>query len=94
MATITIRVDDNIKQQAEKLFDDLGLNMTSAINIFIKKALSVNGIPFDLRRNTYSAETLQAMLESEMLANDPNTKTYNSFSEIMEEIHKENDTEI
>lgn len=94
MATITIRVDDNIKQQAERLFDDLGLNMTSAINIFIKKALSVNGIPFDLRRNTYNAETLQAMLESEMLMNDPTTKTYNSFSEIMEEIHKENDTEI
>lgn len=94
MATITVRVDDSIKQQAEKLFDDLGLNMTSAINIFIKKALSVNGIPFDLRRGTYSSETMQAMLESETLMNDPNTKTYNSFSEIMEEIHKENDTEI
>lgn len=32
-------------------------------------------------------ETLQAMLESEMLINNPNTRTYNSFSEIIEEIH-------
>lgn len=36
-----------------------------------------------------NAETLQAMLESEMLVNSPNTKTYNSFSEIIEEIHKD-----
>lgn len=36
-----------------------------------------------------NAETLQAMLESEMRMNDPNTKTYNSFSEIIEEIHKD-----
>lgn len=36
-----------------------------------------------------NAETLQAMLESEMRMNDPNTKTYNSFSEIIEEIYKD-----
>ena len=88
MATITIRVDDDVKKQAEELFDNLGLNFTSAINMYLKKTISVDGIPFDVVRN-YNQETIQAMLESERLAHDPNTKKYNSFSEILEEINQE-----
>lgn len=91
MATITIRVDDETKKQAENLFDDLGLTLTSAINMFIKKAISVDGIPFDVVRS-YNQETIQAMLEADRLAHDPNTKRYNSFSEILEEIHQEDET--
>ena len=88
MATITIRVDDDVKKQAEELFDNLGLNFTSAINMYLKKTISVDGIPFDVVRN-YNQVTIQAMLESERLAHDPNTKKYNSFSEILEEINQE-----
>lgn len=92
MATITIRVDDKTKQQAEELFNNLGLNLTSAINIYLKKAIAEQGVPFEVKKTNYNQETIQAMLESERLAHDPNTKKYNSFSEILEEIDQEDET--
>lgn len=92
MATITIRVDAKTKQQAEELFNNLGLNLTSAINIYLKKAIAEQGVPFEVKKTNYNQETIQAMLESERLAHDPNTKKYNSFSEILEEIDQEDET--
>ena len=49
MATtnINVRVDTELKQSAEELFDDLGLNMSSAINMFLKSAVNYGGIPFE-----------------------------------------------
>ena len=49
MATtnINVRVDSDLKSQAEDLFSDLGLNMSTAINIFLKSAVSHDGIPFE-----------------------------------------------
>ncbi len=47
---VSIRMDDELKKQAENLFDDLGLNMTTAITIFIKQAIAYGGIPFEVRR--------------------------------------------
>ena len=45
-----------------------------------------------MKKTNYNQETIQAMLESERLAHDPNTKKYNSFSEILEEIDQEDET--
>lgn len=94
MATtnVTIRMDNEIKKEAEELFNNLGLNLTSAINIFIRRAIAEQGIPFEVKKTNYNQETIQAMLESERLAHDPNTKKYNSFSEILEEIDQEDET--
>lgn len=85
MATITIRVDDKVKEQAERLFDDLGLNLTSAINMFIKKAISVDGIPFDVVRS-YNNETIQAMLEADRIAHDNNVKGYTNLDDLFKEL--------
>ncbi len=43
---IHINVDENLKEEAEQLFDDLGLNMTSAITIFLKQSINEQAIPF------------------------------------------------
>jgi len=48
MAQVNIRVEDALKEKAEELFEDLGLNMTTAFNIFIKSAIRHKGIPFDV----------------------------------------------
>ena len=52
MATtnINVRTDIELKQAAELLFADLGLNMSSAINMFLKAAVNYDGIPFSIRR--------------------------------------------
>ena len=47
MANINIRIDDNLKKDAENLFNDLGLNMTTATTMFLKQCLYCHGLPFD-----------------------------------------------
>jgi DNA-damage-inducible protein J len=45
---INIRVDSDVKNKAQDVFSALGLDMTSAINIFLRQAIRKNGIPFEL----------------------------------------------
>ncbi len=72
---VTIRMDTEIKKEAEELFNDLGLNLTSAINMFIRKAIAEQGIPFDVKKTVnYNNETIQAMLEADKIAHDNNIK--------------------
>ena len=49
MAVINIRVNDEVKKEAETIFKSLGLNMSVAMNLFLKKCINENGIPFDLK---------------------------------------------
>jgi len=48
MAQVNIRIDDDLKSSADKLFDELGLNMSVAVNIFFRQAVRQGGIPFEL----------------------------------------------
>lgn len=89
MATtnINVRVDSELKQSAENLFNDLGLNMTSAITMFLKSAVSHDGIPFEVKRTTPNAETKAALAEFEEMKNNPSKyKRYNSFDEVLDEV--------
>lgn len=67
MATtnINVRVDSGLKREAEALFDDLGLTMSSAINMFLRSAINYNGIPFEIKRPNSNAETRAALDEYE-----------------------------
>ena len=49
MATVTARVDENVKKEAETLFKKMGLNMSTAMNLFLKKCILERGIPFELK---------------------------------------------
>ncbi len=90
MATtnINIRVDTELKQAAEELFKDLGLNMSSAINMFLKSAISHDGIPFELvRYNRPNAVTRAALAECEAMRNNPKEyKRYSDFDELLEDL--------
>ena len=91
MATtnINVRVDSKLKADAETLFSDLGLNMSTAIIIFLKSAVSHNGIPFEVKRYTPNAETRAALAEyAEMKRNPDAYKRYNSFDEVLDEVLK------
>lgn len=88
MATVPtqIRIDENLKKQSTELFGKLGLDMSSAITIYLKQCVLRGGIPFSLEIPGYSIEVLQAMDEAKMLSKDPKTKRYKSFDEAMEDI--------
>ena len=48
MAQVNFRVDDNVKQEADELFDNLGLSLSAAITIFLKRSISRRGFPFPI----------------------------------------------
>jgi DNA-damage-inducible protein J len=73
--SLTIRMDDALKAEAEEFFDDIGMNMTTAITCFFKKCLATGKIPFTLSRETKRERLLAALREAEEVANDPNAPT-------------------
>lgn len=83
---ITLRMDKQLKEQAENLFSDLGMNMTTAINIFLRQSIREYRIPFEIGASRPNAETIAAMLEAERISRDPNTKRYNSLAELFAEL--------
>lgn len=65
-STIQVRVDDDLKTKSDALFKDLGTDTTTAIRIFLKQALAVNGFPFEIKRantNPYGALTEHEILD-------------------------------
>ena len=63
---LTIRIDEDIKREAESLFNQLGLNLSSAINVFIRQAIREQAIPFELRIHDdyYAGQRLERILRS------------------------------
>lgn len=85
MATITARVDENVKKEAETLFKKMGLNMSTAMNLFLKKCILEQGIPFELK--VPNGETLKAMQETEdILSGKIERKGYKSAEELFEDL--------
>jgi len=67
MAQVNIRLDDGLKDKADILFAELGLNMTTAVNIFIRQVIRQGGIPFEINVNTdpfYSASNMKVLKQS------------------------------
>lgn len=62
MAQISLRVDDEVKRCAEQTFDDIGLSMSTAINIFLKKVARERRIPFELTADPFYSESNMAHL--------------------------------
>ena len=73
--TLTIRIDEALKADAEEFFDEIGMNMTTAVTCFFKKCLDAGEIPFKLGRMSRRARLLAAIREAEEVANDPNAPT-------------------
>ncbi|WP_455616154.1 type II toxin-antitoxin system RelB/DinJ family antitoxin [Eisenbergiella sp.] len=88
MATIPtqIRIDEELKKQATDLFAQLGLDMSSAMNIFLKQCVLRGGLPFNVELPNYRADVIEAMEEAKRISKDPKVKKYNSFSEAIEDL--------
>lgn len=84
--TTSIRIDSNTKQEATELLNELGLDLSSAVNIFLKQVVLQGGLPFQVKYPQYKQEVIEAMEEAEKLSRNPNIKKYSSFSEVLEDI--------
>ena len=66
MAQISLYVDDDVKREAEKVLDDIGLSMSAAINVFLKKVAREKRIPFELSADPFYSESNIRYLEQKM----------------------------
>ena len=82
MTTLNVRIDENLKKQASELFADLGLDMSTAVNIFLRQAVMKDGLPFEVVREIPNAITLAAMAEVEEMKKHP--EKYKSYSNLDE----------
>lgn len=76
---LNIRTDKKIKKQAEEIFSELGLNMTTAINMFLRTAIREKGIPFEVKLKEPNDITLKAIKEGRNIARDKNVEGYSDI---------------
>ena len=75
-----------IRDRATELFSQLGMDMSSAMNIFLRQCVMRGGLPFDVVVPQYKPEVIEAMEEAKRISKDPNIKRYSSFSDAMEDL--------
>ena len=89
MATTVLqtRVDTETKLEAESLFDSLGLDITTAIRLFLRQSINQQRIPFDIvpPKYNFSEETLAAIDEACRISKDSSVKSYSSAKELFED---------
>ena len=82
-----INIDRNLQEQAEYLLDKIGLDMSTAVTLFLKQIIRQEKIPFELSaERNLNAETIAAMMEAERMLADPSTEYYTDVDKMLEEL--------
>jgi len=86
MATtnLNIRIDADLKKQSEEIFNELGLNMSTALTVFLRQTVRSRGIPFEMRLDIPNEETLAAIQDVNMGRNM--SRQFHSVKELMEDL--------
>ena len=81
--SMSIRLDSEIKEQAQQVFNHLGMDMTTAINIFLRQAIQYQGLPFDVRLDE-NQKLLQVVMDVDQNRNM--SQSFESVSDLMEDL--------
>ena len=85
--SMNIRMDSELKRQAQELFTALGMDMTTAVNIFLRQSVQRQGLPFEVTLNRANRETLEAIAEvREMKKHPEQFKGYTDVDAMMKEL--------
>ena len=84
-----IRIDKNVKEQANALFANLGLDMSSAVNMFLRQCILRGGLPFAVEMPKYNQETLNAMAEARQISQDPSTAGYSNMTDLIKALEED-----
>ena len=74
-----IRIDSSVKNQANELFNELGMDMSSAVNILLRQCILRGGLPFKVEIPQYSKELISAADEAKRISRDPDVPGYTSM---------------
>lgn len=89
-ANINLRIEPDIKAQADAVFSSLGISVTDAINVFLHASIMEGGFPFQPKRPRYNRETVMAMQEArDIMAGKVEVKRYSSLNDILADIDAE-----
>ncbi|MCM1052815.1 MAG: type II toxin-antitoxin system RelB/DinJ family antitoxin [Ruminococcus sp.] len=91
-SAINVQIDAKTKAEATAVLSDLGLSMSSAINIFLKQVIKRNGLPFEVINPKPSKELLEALDESEKIIQehkDGKRKGYKNITELRKALDEE-----
>ena len=83
---ISIRMDSELKAQADALFNELGMNLSTAFNIFVRQSLREGRIPFSISLDAPNQEKIAALREAERIAKDPSVKGYDNLDELFADL--------
>lgn len=78
-----VRVDSDIKKRCEALYAKQGINLSEAIEAFMRQSLSVGGFPFDFPTESPNVETLEALKEAESMVHNPSVHLYSDIEEAL-----------
>ena len=85
-----ISIDTEIKAKAQELFADFGLDLSTAINMFLRQSIRENAIPFNISRKVPNSDTIAAINEFEEFKKNPSGyKKYSTFSELLNEVNSD-----
>ena len=82
--SMSIRLDSEVKEQAQQVFNSLGMDMTTAINIFLRQAIQYQGLPFDVRLDE-SRKLVEVLADLDQNRNM--SQSFGSVSDLMEDLH-------
>ncbi|MCR4738937.1 MAG: type II toxin-antitoxin system RelB/DinJ family antitoxin [Lachnospiraceae bacterium] len=82
-STITVRVEDKVKKESSDIFKEVGMDMSTAINVFLKQVIRSNGIPFPVSADVPNATTLEAIRDAEK----GKMASFSSIDELMEDLN-------
>lgn len=86
---LTIKLDNETKREFNRFCEEIGINMTTALNMFIKKVIREQKIPFEISLNKPNLETLMAIKESEDILNGvKRAKAYDNLDELFKDLDK------
>lgn len=85
---INIRINPELKLKAETILSELGLNMTTAISIYLKKIVRENKIPFELKIDKPNLSTLNAIKEAEELSKSKKTENFENVNVFLKALDK------
>lgn len=84
----SVRMDSELKKRCESLYAELGLNLTTAINVFLRQSLRVGGFPFEVKLDKPTLETISDITEAEEILKNPKAKRYSDVEMALEELKK------
>ena len=87
---VTVRMDSDVKKECEGIYGALGMSLSTAINVFLRKSIREGGFPFDVRLDDRpNRETMAALLEADKIAKDPDAKRYHSVEALFSDLERD-----